>query len=284
MPVIYADTPFVAISQDTKRALEAERMTNQGIEVVLSGVDSRCVPGEKAPVPTIVYTGRLQRYKRVDALIAAMPSVLERVPEARLIVVGTGDERDRLEHIARSLGVGHAVSFTGFVDEEAKIKLLAGAWVFVSPSSMEGWGITAAEALACGTPCVVYDVPGLREVVEDGRCGSVFPEGSDLSRPILEILTDESLREKLSAAATLAGVHFHGIARLPTCSTCWFDSERNFRITTSAGARSGISSKVRSVRGLCRKTRRKISRCRRSRSVPRRSLRASCRHRHSGCR
>ena len=208
MPVIYADTPFVAISQDTKRALEAERMTSQGIEVVLSGVDSRCVPGEKAPVPTIAYTGRLQRYKRVDALIAAMPSILERVPEARLIVVGTGDERDRLEQMARSLGIGHAVSFTGFVDEETKIKLLAGAWVFVSPSSMEGWGITAAEALACGTPCVVYDVPGLREVVEDGRCGFVLSEGSELSRPILEILTDASLREKLSAAAAARGRAF----------------------------------------------------------------------------
>jgi glycosyltransferase involved in cell wall biosynthesis len=208
MPLIYRAVPFVAISSDTKAEVVAQRMTALPINVVQSGVDSACSPGRKEERPTIVYIGRLQRYKRVELLIAAMPEVLEKIKDAQLVIAGTGDESVKLRKLAGELGVGDSVVFRGFVNEEAKRSLLASAWIFASPSSMEGWGITAAEALASGTPAVVFDVPGLREIVKDGESGCVLPEGANLASVLVRVLSDAEYRRRLSAGALARGRDF----------------------------------------------------------------------------
>jgi len=91
-----------------------------------------------------------------------------------------------------------ACEFSGFVDEDEKRRLLQSAWVFASPSSMEGWGITVLEANACGTPAVVFDVPGLREAVVDGSSGIVAADRGEFARALESVLLDGALREKLA--------------------------------------------------------------------------------------
>ena len=84
------------------------------------------------------------------------------------MLVGDGPDRRALESRADRLGISRRVRFVGRVDGEAKLELLAGARVVAMPSRFETFGMVAAEAMACGTPVVAFEIPSLREVVRDG--------------------------------------------------------------------------------------------------------------------
>jgi glycosyltransferase involved in cell wall biosynthesis len=197
MPRIYANVDFIAISNDSKRDIERYRLTERPVEVVISGVDARLAPGKKSDVPLVVWLGRIKPYKRVDWVIEAFAKVRERVPGARLAIAGAGVEARRLAALASRLGVSDACEFRGFVSDDEKRELLQSAWVFASASSMEGWGIAAIEANACGTPAVVFDVPGLREAIVDGKNGLVAADRDEFAAAIQRVLEDPALRTAL---------------------------------------------------------------------------------------
>lgn len=197
MPRIYANVDFVAISNDSKADIARFRLTERPVEIVYSGVDERLVPGEKSPEPSIVWVGRIKPYKRVDWLIEAFAAVRHRIPKARLIIAGAGDDLPRLRALAQRLELDDSCEFRGFVSEDEKRRLLQSAWVFASPSSMEGWGIAAIEANACGTPAVVFDVPGLHEAIVDGYNGLVVTDREAFADGLVRVLADEPLRASL---------------------------------------------------------------------------------------
>ncbi|MGH7737035.1 MAG: glycosyltransferase [Candidatus Tyrphobacter sp.] len=202
MPRLYRDDRFVAVSRDTCRAMERELgIPASKVEVIPNGVDERLVPGEKAAYPMVLALGRLKRYKRGDLILEAFARVRKNVPGAVLHVAGDGDDRARLERIARDAGVADAVVFEGHVSFERKRELLQQAWVYVVASEIEGWGVGVIEAAACGTPAVAFAVPGLREAIVDGMTGVLVPEGADLAEPLRWLLGDASLRTRLGAAA-----------------------------------------------------------------------------------
>jgi glycosyltransferase involved in cell wall biosynthesis len=140
-------------------------------------------------------------YKRVDLLIAAFAEVRERVPDAVLCIAGSGPAEAGLRELVRSLRLDEAVTFEGFVDERRKRELLQSAWAFCNPSEMEGWGISIIEANACATPAVAFAVPGLREAILDGESGMLVPEGGELAKPIVRLLTDAPWRLRLEEGA-----------------------------------------------------------------------------------
>ncbi len=178
MPFVYRNTPFITISNSSRSEMESLGLGLSGISMVHPGVDlAGLEPGERDPLPTILYLGRLKAYKSVDVLIRAFAQVLSRVPNAQLAVVGGGEELGNLEKLARELGVAHRVTFAGKVDEAEKLRWYQRAWVFVNPSMMEGWGITTIEANACGVPVVAADVPGLRDSVKAPDAGVLVPHG-----------------------------------------------------------------------------------------------------------
>jgi glycosyltransferase involved in cell wall biosynthesis len=201
MPLVYRRAKVVAVSTDTRNEMQRSGITRTPAEVVFSGVDPLLQPAEKSNVPTVLYLGRLKVYKRVDRIIESFVRVRGDVPNAILRIAGDGDARQALEALVSRLDLANCVIFEGFVDEDRKRQLLSHAWVFVSASEMEGWGISAMEANACGTPVVAHDVPGLREVVVDGKNGLLVPEGSDLAPAIVKLLTDDALRARLSDGA-----------------------------------------------------------------------------------
>jgi glycosyltransferase involved in cell wall biosynthesis len=165
---------------------------------------------KKDPVPTILYLGRLKKYKSVDLLIKALPLVINEVPEARLVIVGEGDYKPELQNLTRNLELEDKVIFTGFVDGKTKVEWLHRAWVTVYPSIKEGWGLTNIEANACGTPAIASDVPGLRESVLPGKTGFLFRYGDeqDLADKIIRIITDNELRERFSREGILWASNF----------------------------------------------------------------------------
>jgi glycosyltransferase involved in cell wall biosynthesis len=205
--------PFIVGSPSTRDELVAHGCRIEDITVVPYAVDHAVhrptgVPRES--VPLVGYFGRLKRYKSVDHLLHAFSLVRAAIPRARLVIVGDGDDRPRLESVARNLGIGDFVEFAGFVPVEKKIELLQRMWCKAATSAKEGWGLTVLEANACGTPVVASNVPGLRDAVRDGETGLLYPYGdvSSLADAILRLLRDGPLRERLGRAARAWALEF----------------------------------------------------------------------------
>jgi len=201
VPLVYRNVHFVTISEDTLSEMRRLGIGNPAAALVRCGVDKALVPGVKAAVPTVLYLGRLKAYKRIDRLIDEFAKVRRSLPDAVLRIAGTGDARSTLEERANRLKLQDAVIFEGFVDEDRKRELLQSAWVTVTLSEMEGWGIGAIEGNACGTPAIAYDVPGLREAIDHDRSGLIVPEGADAAAAILAVLRDDVLRKRLERGA-----------------------------------------------------------------------------------
>ncbi len=207
IPLVYRKVPFIAISESTRDDLVARGIPGSNVHLVHCGMDHGTYsydPGvQKSEAPTVVFLGRLRKYKGVHILLRAMQLVREKVPGARLVVVGDGPYKASLEKLAAKLGLAGAVTFTGHVPPDEKVRLLRTAHCAASPSPKEGWGLTVVEANACGTPVVASRSPGLRDSVRDGETGFLVRHGDhvELAGRIVELLRDKDLRERMSAAA-----------------------------------------------------------------------------------
>jgi len=198
--------PFIVGSPSTLRELQAKGFGGQDVSLISYAVDHTVHRGtgvQRSPTPLIGYFGRLKRYKSIDHLLLALPRVLPEHPTLKTVIVGEGDDRPRLEALAREIGVDRQVEFTGFVDERRKVELLQRMWAKVTTSSKEGWGLTVLEANACGTPVIASDVPGLRDAVKNDETGMLYPYGDvdALAAKISLIISDEPLRRRLTEGA-----------------------------------------------------------------------------------
>ena len=194
----YVDVPTVTVSESTRRDLLD--LGFKKVFVVPEGLNFTPlseVP-EKEEYPVVVYAGRLKRAKRPDHAIRAFKIVIEKFPNAELWIIGDGSFRKHLEKMA-----GDGVKFLGGLSNEGRRRLLARAWVLVNPSVREGFGLNVLEANALGTPCVAYNVAGLRDSVRDGLTGLLVPSGDveALAEAIIRVLSDDGLRERLSRNA-----------------------------------------------------------------------------------
>ena len=205
IPLSYRNSKFIAISDSTVESMRKTFAWAKGlqVDVVRPGIDrANYVPeSDEFTNPTILYLGRIKTYKRLPSLIAMMPQVREKVPEAELLVAGRGDALDEAKEAAERLGASGFVRFLGHVSEKDKIKLLQGAWVAATPSMNEGWGMTVIEANACGTPAVAYRVSGLDESISEGNSGLLADSDSDFVNHLVAILSDPGLRRELSRGA-----------------------------------------------------------------------------------
>lgn len=207
VPRAFRGLPVVAVSDSTRIDLVARGMDPERIMVIPNGVDlERLTPdpkGERTELPTLLYLGRLKKYKRIDLIILALAELEGRGVACRLIVAGKGDHRSALERQCRALGLADRVTFPGFVSEAEKLRLLRSSWLHVLTSPKEGWGIIIIEAAACGTPSVASDSPGLRDSVIDGRTGVLVPHGASriLADALQRLLQDQETREAMGRAA-----------------------------------------------------------------------------------
>lgn len=153
--------------------------------------------------PMVLYVGRIKRYKGLDVLLRAVAMVRDEVPGLTFCVAGSGDDRPRLEALARELGLQDVVRFLGFVDEAKKIDLYGEAMVVVNSSLKEGWGLTSIEANACGTPVIATDVPGLCDSVRHGETGYLVPFGDaqGFATHLRRMLTDSAHAQSFSEKA-----------------------------------------------------------------------------------
>ncbi|WP_415950551.1 glycosyltransferase family 4 protein [Streptomyces sp. KLOTTS4A1] len=156
---------MVAVSPSTASALQEIGVPRERIRVVHNGVEEPGPLEPRSEEPLFLAMGRLVEYKRIDLLLRLWERVRP-VTGGRLVIVGDGPERGRLEQLA-----GPGVEFAGRVSEAEKHRLLCASWLLLHPSAVEGWGLVVTEAATRGTPTIGFDIPGLRDSVEDGVTG-----------------------------------------------------------------------------------------------------------------
>jgi len=120
---------------------------------------------------------RAEQYKGADTLIAALPRILKTAPDASLVLVGDGDDRPRLEQLAREHGVAERAHFLSGLTPEDLFACFAACDVFALPSRGEGFGMVFPEAMACGKPVIGGAHGGIPDIVEDGVTGLLVPHG-----------------------------------------------------------------------------------------------------------
>lgn len=128
----------------------------------------------------IISTRNLHPIYEVERLIDALPSLLEHI-DAHIVICGDGPERDRLERKAALLGLEGRIEFKGRLGSEALAGELRAADVYVSTSRSDSTSVSLLEAMACGIPPVVTDIPANREWITDGENGLLVPPGDPLS-------------------------------------------------------------------------------------------------------
>jgi phosphatidylinositol alpha-1,6-mannosyltransferase len=136
-----------------------------------------------------------ERYKGADTLISALPRVLGTVPDAVLVLVGDGEDRPRLEQLARDSNVADHVRFLSGLAQEDLFGCYAHCDVFALPSRGEGFGLVFLEAMACAKPVIGGAHGGTPDVIEDGVTGILVPHGdSALLSSALELLLTNPAR------------------------------------------------------------------------------------------
>src|SRR5262249_55982130 len=173
----YRDVPALTVSETSAESLRRYHGWRD-VTIVPEGHTPHAMPNvAKEAEPTIVFLGRLVRMKRPGAAIGAFKDLRERLPTARLWVIGDGPLLDELR-AAQTPGV----ELLGRLGGEAVRERLARAHVLVATAVREGWGLNVSEAAACGTPSIGYAVPGLLD--------SIRASGGALVEPRPEALAD----------------------------------------------------------------------------------------------
>jgi glycosyltransferase involved in cell wall biosynthesis len=172
---------IVAVSADLKRHMVAEGFPERRVEVIYNGiaVGARAAEDDRAAVRTslglpldafvVGSVARLDPVKNLGSLLQAHASVLAAIPDARLVVVGTGPEQASLEADARAIGIGEHVIFAGYRADARRV--MSAFDLYVNCSTYEGVSLTILEAMAAGLPVVATTVGGNPEVVVDGETG-----------------------------------------------------------------------------------------------------------------
>jgi glycosyltransferase involved in cell wall biosynthesis len=154
----------------------------------------------------VVYAGTFEAYQGLDILVRAFALVLQRQPDAQLLLVGgRPDQIEQLEHLARDVGAAEGCVFTGRVGKSAAMRFLESADVLVSPRS-EGTNtpLKVYEQLASGKPLVATNIWSHTQVLNDEVCFLVDPQPESMAQGLLRAMTDpDAARQRALAARQL---------------------------------------------------------------------------------
>ena len=148
----------------------------------------------------ILYVGALSPDKGPDILLEAMLQVVKQLPGARLIILGEGPLRRKLERRTQEFGLNGKVEFKGFIADPFKKALFyKSSDIFVLPSAQEIFGLVLLEAMACSVPVVASQVGGIPDLIEDGENGLLVPprNSNELAKAIVRLLQDTELRARI---------------------------------------------------------------------------------------
>ncbi len=203
---VYKKTQFVVVSESTLSEFIDRGFNKENFSIIYNAIEQTEYPMQvcKKNIDfTITYFGRLKKYKSVNHLFYAFAKIHKINPKAKLVIIGRGDFKDKLENLSLRLGINNNVTFYGFVSKDEKSLLLSQSHIVVNTSIKEGWGITNIEANACGTPVISANVPGLKDSVKNGISGLLYEYGNieQLTNTIEKVMKDSNLLQTLEVGA-----------------------------------------------------------------------------------
>ncbi len=209
------------------RFLKEKTSTNYGIdkdiEVIPNFVDTskyRRVEAQKvreslAPdgEKILIHVSNFRAVKRVSDVVRIFDRVRQKIP-SRLVLVGDGPDRSNCEQLARELEIFHEIKFLGKQIE--LVPLLSASDLFLIPSQSESFGLSALEAMSCGTPVISSSVGGLPELIHHGVTGYIAEIGDvdRMARYAVDLLSNPSKYELFSAAARRRAVEMFDISKI----------------------------------------------------------------------
>ncbi len=196
----YRNSRIVTCSPSTKNDLVSLGIPSERVSVIRPGIDDsfrRFEPdGAKFGDPTIICISRFRRYKGLSYAVRSMKFVLERIPKARLVIVGNGDPAELREEVSQtdysgSIQILERVPNTWNAEKRV---MLSRSHLLLIPSVREGYGIVVIEANACGTPAIGWAVPGVQDSIVNRKTGLLVPYGDirGLGETIAKVLGKES--------------------------------------------------------------------------------------------
>ncbi|MYM61764.1 glycosyltransferase family 4 protein [Pseudomaricurvus sp. HS19] len=194
----------VTVSEQSRGDIAAEfGRPRQAIELIHNGIDTETFRpldnAERHPMRIMTTASADQPLKGLRFLLQAVADLLPRYPALELLVVGKLKEGGQTDALLQQLGIAHRVRFVSGISTDELVHLYNEAAVVVSPSLYEGFGLPAAEAMACGCAVISSDGGALPEVV--GDAGVVVPAGNShaLAAALDQLLADPVMRQTLGA-------------------------------------------------------------------------------------
>jgi phosphatidyl-myo-inositol dimannoside synthase len=207
--VLRASERIVTVSEFSRRQLAgALGIPVERIDAVPNGVDEKFVPAPAGAAlrgrlglgagPVALFLGGLKSRKNLAFLLEVWGEVAAARSAATLVIAGDGPLRGALGRQAEAMGLGPRVVFTGRVPEADKVAHYNLADLFLFPSTLEGFGLAAAEAMSCGLPVVASNEGALPELVADGQGGFACPGGDRRAfvEATLRLLDQPELRRR----------------------------------------------------------------------------------------
>jgi phosphatidylinositol alpha-1,6-mannosyltransferase len=211
----------VSVSHDLGQYLQAA-MGVANVTVIPNGVDvDEFHPGHGARTELSLFSiSRLVPRKNLDVLIAAVERLVRHGAPLSLVIAGTGPEEERIRRLAARLP--GSVRFLGFIDEARKRSILSETDVFVQLSIREGLSIATLEALASGVPCVVSNLPGVREPITPGQTGWYVDNPEDVEsvvEALRRVLADRTRLPDMKQACRAVAVERYSLQAM--CESYW---------------------------------------------------------------
>lgn len=190
--------------RQTGRVVVIPNALDMGIMQAAAVLDWRAQTGWPRDAVVIGFAGRLAHIKGVDVLLQSVADLLARGLPISLAIVGDGFERSGLESMVRQLDISHITHFVGRLPRHTIFSAIKGFDIAAMPSrgGLEGFGLSALEAMAAGVPVVASRVDALQEVVQDGITGLLcqVDDPQSLADALARLVADKALRQRMGAA------------------------------------------------------------------------------------
>jgi glycosyltransferase involved in cell wall biosynthesis len=202
-PLFYRRSRFATLSESSADEIEALGIDRDRLTVIPPGVHERFTPDptRRAAHPHVVVVGRLAPVKRQRLALAALAEARRTVPTLTAELVGDGPDRALVDSWIADHDAAGWVERRGRVSDDDLVDAYRRAWLVVSASHAEGWGMSLTEGGACGTPCVATDIAGHRGSCIDGVTGVLVADVDALGGDVAALLLDDHRRRAMATAA-----------------------------------------------------------------------------------
>jgi glycosyltransferase involved in cell wall biosynthesis/uncharacterized membrane protein YbhN (UPF0104 family) len=236
-PIVWSAVSGAAASSFARVVGTDVAVLPNAVDVAAWRPDARAAAPRPAPdlaePVTVISVMRLAPRKRPMQLLRVFAAARRRVPALRLVVVGDGPMRHRLERYATRHGLADVVRFTGRLPRERVREELAAASLYVSPAPQESFGIAALEARCAGLPVLAHRRSGVGEFITDRVDGVLVDGAPSLAAALAELATDEALRARITAHNRRVPPHHDWSHALEQTAALYRDAARAAGPTTA---------------------------------------------------